>query len=79
MRRLMFFVGGAVCGAVIGASLALLLTPASGDALRDGVKIRVEEAKTAGQLAANQRRRELEAQLAEMTSPSSSSKALKRY
>ncbi len=78
MRRLMFFVGGAVCGAVIGASIALLLTPASGDALREGVKIRVDEAKSAAQLAAETRRRELEAQLAELTSPSSSTKALKR-
>lgn len=60
------FAGGFAVGAVFGAALALLLTPRSGAALRaamhqEWLAIREEVRK-----AAEQRRRELEAQLAQL-------------
>lgn len=69
MRRLMFFTGGVLCGVVIGAAVALLLAPASGDSMRDDARRRFDEMMVEAQLAADKRRRELETQLAEMTTP----------
>ncbi len=69
MRRLMFFAGGVMCGLVVGATLALLLAPASGDAMRSDAQARFDNMMTEARLASEQRRRELEAQLTEMTSP----------
>jgi gas vesicle protein len=67
MRRLMFFAGGGVFGALIGAAAALLMTPASGDALRSDTRSRFSGAMSVARLAAEERRQELEAQLAQMT------------
>ncbi len=69
MRRLLFFVGGVMCGLAIGAALALLLAPASGDAMRSDAQGRFDNMMTEARLASERRRRELEAQLTEMTSP----------
>jgi gas vesicle protein len=69
MRRLMFFAGGVLCGAMIGVTVALLLTPSSGDAIREDAKNRVDDMLSEARRASEQRRRELEAQLAQMTSP----------
>ncbi len=77
MRRLMFFVGGILCGLAIGAALALLLAPASGDAMRSDAQHRFDNMMTEARLASDRRRRKLEAELTEMTSPSSQVKALK--
>jgi gas vesicle protein len=70
MRRLMFFVGGLVCGALLGATIALLLTPESGRELRVDTRERVNDALTEARKASEKRRQELEAELAQMTSPS---------
>ncbi len=67
MRRLLAFLGGVLSGGAIGTAVALLFTPASGDAMRDGLRSRVQNALAAGREAAERRRNELEAQLAEMT------------
>ena len=67
MRRLMFFAGGLVCGALIGATVVLLLTPASGDAIRDDTRERVNGAMSEARLAAERKRQEMEAELARMT------------
>ncbi|MCC7451137.1 MAG: YtxH domain-containing protein [Anaerolineae bacterium] len=67
MRRLMFFTGGVLCGLMLGAAVGLLLTPASGDTLRSDAKNRFADAKAEARLASEQRRRELEAQLAAYT------------
>jgi gas vesicle protein len=72
MRRLMFFVGGLACGALIGASVALLLTPESGHAMRTDARERVNGAMAEARKASNKRRQELEAELAQMTSPAGS-------
>ena len=69
MRRLMFFAGGVICGALIGATIVLLLTPESGTAVREDARDRVQDAMSEARLAAQKRRQELEAELAEMTSP----------
>lgn len=67
MRRLMFFAAGLLVGAAVGTTLALLLTPDSGDGLRHSVQSHVKNALSEAQLAAETRRREMEAQLAVMT------------
>ena len=77
MRRLLFFAGGGICGAVVGAAVALLLTPASGDDMRDGARGRVSDAVAEARMAARRRRQELEAQLADMTNPRSDGNALR--
>ena len=69
MRRLLAFVGGVLSGGVIGAAIALLFTPASGDTMRESVRARYAAALKAGQDAAAQRRLDLEARLIEMTGP----------
>jgi gas vesicle protein len=67
MRRLLAFVGGVLSGGVIGTAVALLFAPESGNQMRQGMRQRYQEALKAGQVAAEQKRRELETQLAEMT------------
>jgi gas vesicle protein len=42
MRRFMSFVTGALCGALVGSVTALLLTPKSGEALRNQIRQRTE-------------------------------------
>ncbi len=69
MRRLLFFAGGVACGLAIGATLALLLAPASGDTMRVDAQNRFDNMMTEAKLASDRRRRELEAQLMEMTAP----------
>lgn len=67
MRRLLFFALGLLFGAAVGGVLAMLFTPASGTDMRNQLKGRVERARREAQLAANARRRELEAQFTSMT------------
>jgi gas vesicle protein len=69
MRRLVFFALGLLFGAAVGAAFTTLLTPWSGRELREQVQKRVQEAQLEGQLAAERRRAELEAQFAQMTTP----------
>lgn len=69
MRRMLAFIGGVLSGGAIGTAIALLFTPASGDSMRASLRDRADRAKQAGQEAAAQKRRELEAQLVEMTGP----------
>ena len=42
MRRFMNFVAGALCGALVGSVTALLLTPKSGEGLRNQLRQRTE-------------------------------------
>ncbi len=69
MRRLVFFAGGLICGALIGATVVLLLTPESGTAVREDARGRVQDAMSEARLASERRKQELEAELAEMISP----------
>ncbi|HLE73631.1 MAG TPA: YtxH domain-containing protein [Anaerolineales bacterium] len=69
MRRVFSFLLGTASGALVGATLAILLTPASGADLRSELRHRVT--KFLGELeeAAQQRRAELERQLEAMRHP----------
>jgi gas vesicle protein len=78
MRRLMMFAGGLMCGALIGATVVLLLTPNSGESVREDTKDRVDGAMSEAKRAAERRRRELEAELEALTNPQPARPALKR-
>ncbi len=67
MRRVMFFGIGALCGAIVGAALSLLNAPASGNEMRDEARTHFNEMLHEAQNAAEVRRVELEAQLADLT------------
>ncbi len=69
MRRLLFFAGGVAVGLAVGATLALLLAPASGDVMRIDAQNRFDNTMTEARLASERRRRELEAQLMDLTTP----------
>ncbi len=69
MRRMLAFFGGLLSGSAIGTAVVLLFTPASGDALRGGLREHVNRAVRAGQDAAAQKRLEMESQLIDMTGP----------
>ena len=75
MNRFISFMSGAVMGALVGATLALLLTPASGEELRTKMQeqaLRIqEEVKTATET----RRAEMEEQLATLRKPHPTTKA----
>ncbi|MCQ3932545.1 MAG: hypothetical protein DPW16_19010 [Chloroflexi bacterium] len=69
MRKILVFGAGILAGAIIGAGVSLLLTPASGDELREGTKERYKRVLEESAKAAVERRVQLEAELAEMTRP----------
>jgi gas vesicle protein len=69
MRKLVGFIAGAMCGAVVGAVAALLLAPSSGNELRVNVRSRFDQVVTEGRQAAQDRRAELESQLAALKRP----------
>jgi gas vesicle protein len=56
-------------GSLVGATLALLLTPVSGDDLRGQLQSRSQNFRAELKNAAASRRSELEAQLAELRKP----------
>lgn len=63
MRKIANFMSGSFFGALIGVTLALLLTPSSGDELRDTAQGRLNSFLDEIRHAAADRRAELEAQL----------------
>jgi gas vesicle protein len=67
MRRFILFLVGALLGLTFGATITLLLTPASGKAMRQGAKNRFEEILGNAKAASEARRKELEAELASLT------------
>lgn len=60
------FVLGAIIGGIVGASVALLYTPSSGPRLRDQVQDYIQNVRHEVNLAAQNRRSELEHQLDEL-------------
>ena len=71
MRKLVGFIAGAMCGAIVGAVAALLLAPSSGIELRQNVRARVDDVLSEGRQAAANRRADLEAQFTALKTPSS--------
>lgn len=66
MRKLLAFMAGAMCGAIVGAVAALLLAPMSGDEIQQRARKRFEGIVEEGRKAAEERRAELEQQLRQM-------------
>lgn len=64
MSRFTNFMIGAVLGGLFGSALALLLTPSSGESLRNQMRETVVEVQEEVRQAALTRRAELEKQLA---------------
>jgi len=69
MRRVMLFMIGILCGITVGVGAALLLSPASGEAMRRDARERFDELMREAQQAAENRRTELETELADLTRP----------
>lgn len=63
MRRFTNFIAGAVCGALVGAAVGLLLAPRSGDDLRQSAIDRVTALRDEIRQAYETRKTQLEAEL----------------
>jgi gas vesicle protein len=66
MRRFITFLVGALCGALVGAITALLLTPVSGDVLRLRAQSRLESVRDEIREAYGTRVAQLEAELEQL-------------
>ena len=66
MQKILAFIAGAMCGAIVGAVAVLVLTPASGAEMRDQARKRMDKVVEEGRQAATKRRAELEQQLRQM-------------
>lgn len=62
MNKVFSFMAGAICGALVGGVTALLLTPASGNDLREQAVTRWETAKQEAEQARSQTRQQLESE-----------------
>jgi gas vesicle protein len=69
MNRALNFLLGASIGGLIGATVAILLTPYSGEELRTEINIRSDRIRSEVSQAAANRRAELEQQLAALKAP----------
>jgi gas vesicle protein len=63
MRKTVSFLVGLLSGAVVGAAIAILLAPQSGQEMQEQMRARVQGLIEEGKRAAASRRAELEAQL----------------
>ncbi len=63
MQKNISFLMGVLSGAIVGAVIAILLAPRSGDELQGQMRARVQELIEEGRRAAAARRAELESQL----------------
>jgi gas vesicle protein len=64
MKSARSFISGTLWGGLVGATLAILFAPASGEELREQMRARAERIQAEVNQAATQRRVELEQQLA---------------
>jgi gas vesicle protein len=69
MRGAVSFVVGAILGSLVGASLAILLAPMSGQELRNEINDRARSISEEVEMAAKARRAELEKQLEQLRNP----------
>jgi gas vesicle protein len=69
MRGAISFVVGAILGSLVGASLAILLAPMSGQDLRNEISDRARSITEEVEMAAKARRAELEKQLEQLRKP----------
>ena len=66
MNRTFSFLAGAFCGALIGATVALLLAPEAGADVRERTRTRLQDMLDEVRAAGSDRRAELEEQLAQL-------------
>lgn len=69
MKKIFNFISGMIFGSLVGAAVAILLAPESGDELRSDIQSRYIELKDEVQSAASTRRSELEKQLETLRKP----------
>jgi gas vesicle protein len=69
MRRTSSFLIGAIIGGTLGAIIAIMLAPSSGESLRSNLSNRTEQMRSDIARAATERRAELERQLAALRAP----------
>ena len=69
MRKFFVFLSGAMLGGLVGATVALLLAPSSGEDARLAMRGRYQKIQDEVRHAAAARRAELEQQLAELRKP----------
>ena len=72
MNRALNFLLGATIGGLIGATVAILLAPSSGEELRGEICTRTNQIRTEVAQAAADRRADLERQLASLKAPQQS-------
>jgi len=72
MNRILSFMMGAILGGFIGATVGILLAPASGEEMRSSISSRMDKIRADVSEAAAQRRAELESQLAALRAPKQS-------
>ena len=72
MNRVISFISGAIMGALVGATLAILLTPASGEEIRTRMQDQIQKIQEEIKTATESRRAELEEQLATLRKPQTS-------
>jgi gas vesicle protein len=66
MNKLLSFMAGGLCGALVGAAAALLLAPSSGQQLRDDVVTRWEDALSEAKKAMEETRLDMQKQFEQM-------------
>lgn len=71
MQKFFSFITGAVIGGLVGATLAVLFAPSSGEDLRLEMSERAQQLQAEVKAAADSRRAELEQQLSTLRAPSS--------
>lgn len=71
MQKILSFLTGAVIGALVGVTMAVLFAPSSGEELRLGMRERVQQLQAEVKAAADSRRAELEQQLNTLRAPRS--------
>jgi gas vesicle protein len=69
MNKFFNFIAGATLGALVGASVAILLAPTSGEELQTQIKSQVDQIQLEVKTAASNRRSELENQLSTLREP----------
>ncbi len=69
MNKIMSFLAGGMCGAVVGSVAALLLAPMSGKELQTQTRDRFDDLVADARQAADERRKQLEAQLSSLKGP----------
>jgi len=78
MKKFLSFFVGTVMGGLVGATLALLLAPSSGETLRGQIRERFAALQDELVQAANERKLELEAKLTNMRQSGSSNIQLEK-